>query len=132
MLACESMDGMPLVDAYPLSPIQAGMLFHHLQGGQPGVDIEQMIGAMAEHLDADSMLRAWSAVCQRHDILRTSFRWDGLAAGRYALRALDGGVESALRATLADGDRIDRDVDLGEGRVTGSIRTAAGEPPRLR
>ena len=32
------------IDAYPLTPVQQGMLFHHLEGTNVGVDIEQFVG----------------------------------------------------------------------------------------
>jgi len=67
-------------DAYPLSPLQEGILFHHLLGGNEGGDAYVMRDTVAfdsrEHLDA--FLSALQTVVDRHDILRTSIHWDGL------------------------------------------------------
>ena len=77
MLAFGSMVGTAISDSYPLSPLQAGMLFHHLQHPSSGVDIEQMVGSLSETIDHAVMHQAWIAIAQRHDILRSAFRWDG-------------------------------------------------------
>src|SRR2546425_11339860 len=67
-------------DAYPLSPMQEGMLFHTVSAREPGVDIEQLLCTLREPVDAAALERAWQRAVERHDILRTSFHWDGLAA----------------------------------------------------
>ncbi len=63
------------VDSYPLTPIQQGMLFHHLHEGNVGVDIEQMVGRLHEQLDIGALEHAWAETGDRHPILRTRFRW---------------------------------------------------------
>ena len=67
------------VDRYPLSPMQAGMLYHHLSSGgdTAGVDIEQIVCTLPELVDADAMRRAWESVARRHTAFRTSLRWEG-------------------------------------------------------
>jgi hypothetical protein len=65
--------------SYRLSPLQHGMLFHHLHGGrEQGVDIEQLEGRLHEEVDPDAFGRAWASVLRRHAILRTRFRWEGV------------------------------------------------------
>ena len=64
--------------SFPLSPMQSGMLFHHVQGQQPGVDVEQVVAGLHEAVDAPALARAWERVVTRHAILRTGFRWQGL------------------------------------------------------
>jgi amino acid adenylation domain-containing protein len=66
--------------AYPLSPMQEGMLFNSLYAIDSGVDIEQMVCGLYEPLSFAALERAWARVAERHDILRTSFRWENLAA----------------------------------------------------
>src|SRR5262245_3740877 len=66
--------------AYPLSPIQQGMLFHHLQSPHAGVDIEQMVVTCQEAVDPIALRRAWEALMQRHTVFRTSFAWEDRSA----------------------------------------------------
>ena len=65
-------------DSYPLSPMQQGMLFHSLYARDPGVNIEQVIYSLHEDLNAPAFMRAWQQVVDRHAILRSSFRWEGV------------------------------------------------------
>ncbi len=64
--------------SYPLSAMQQGMLFHHLYAPQSGVDIEQMIIGLHENLNVSAFNQAWQRLIERHPVLRTSFRWQGL------------------------------------------------------
>ena len=79
LLSSLEADIQPIAAAYPLSPMQQGMLFHHLYAEQSGVDIEQMICTLHEPLDPLHFEQAWQRVVDRHTILRTSFHWQGLA-----------------------------------------------------
>jgi natural product biosynthesis luciferase-like monooxygenase protein len=67
-------------ERYPLSPVQAGMLFNRLAAPQSGVDIEQMIAGLPEELDVAALEEAWRVVVARHAALRTAFAWGGLEA----------------------------------------------------
>ncbi|MEW6301939.1 MAG: amino acid adenylation domain-containing protein [Verrucomicrobiota bacterium] len=67
---------------HPLSPLQEGMLFHSLYATDSGVDISQIICDWQEEVHAELFNRAWQCVAERHSILRTSFRWEGLASPR--------------------------------------------------
>ncbi len=64
--------------AYPLSPMQQGMLFHYLLGASSGVDIEQLVCSLSERLDLTKLRTAWERVVRRHAVLRTGFRWQDL------------------------------------------------------
>ncbi|HYW07942.1 MAG TPA: condensation domain-containing protein, partial [Longimicrobium sp.] len=63
---------------YPLAPLQQGMLFHTLFAPRSGVDVEQLLCELAEEVDAVALRRAWRRAAERHALLRTSFRWEGL------------------------------------------------------
>lgn len=61
---------------YPLSPMQAGLLFHTLMNPGTGVYLLQYRHVMEmERLDINAFKLAWQQVAERHDVLRTSFVW---------------------------------------------------------
>jgi hypothetical protein len=55
------------------------MLFHAAAAAEPGVDIEQVVMTLHEPLDEAAFLRAWGRLAERHAVLRTRFRWHGVA-----------------------------------------------------
>lgn len=65
----------PPSDAFPLSPMQEGMLFHHLSDRRRGVDVEQIVLTLREPLDLDRFRMAWEQVARRHGTLRLSIQW---------------------------------------------------------
>ena len=69
-----------LQDAYPLAPLQEGLLFHHLS--QPAGDayVTPRLLAFDDEAALHAFVAALNRVIARHDILRTSIHWDGLAA----------------------------------------------------
>nr|QEO74583.1 condensation domain-containing protein [uncultured bacterium] len=67
-----------VVDVYPLTPLQEGMLFHALYESGSDVYVEQMSAILDGTLDAGAFEAAWQDVAARHAILRTSFEWQGL------------------------------------------------------
>jgi amino acid adenylation domain-containing protein len=71
--------------AYPLSPLQEGMLFHSVSAPQSGVDISQITCDWQEEVDASAFSQAWWQVAQRHSILRTSFGWEDAGSPRQQL-----------------------------------------------
>ncbi|HEY0605477.1 MAG TPA: condensation domain-containing protein, partial [Herpetosiphonaceae bacterium] len=73
------MDRPQIEDSYPLLPLQQGMLFNYLYAPDSGVDIVQVVCALHEDLQVGMFQRAWQHVVARHAILRTAFRWTGLA-----------------------------------------------------
>ncbi|WP_158277559.1 non-ribosomal peptide synthetase [Opitutus sp. ER46] len=60
---------------YPLSPMQQGMLFHRLESGIGGVDVEQVVCECRHEISAPEFEQAWELVVRRHDCLRTTFGW---------------------------------------------------------
>ncbi|MES2259415.1 MAG: amino acid adenylation domain-containing protein [Pseudomonadota bacterium] len=66
------LDGAQVADLYPLSPMQAGMLFHSVLEPDGHAYLNQLrvdIGG----LDAERFRAAWQTVFERHDVLRTGF-----------------------------------------------------------
>ncbi|VVP79795.1 D-alanine--poly(phosphoribitol) ligase subunit 1 [Pseudomonas fluorescens] len=71
------LDPRQTADLYPLSPMQQGMLFHSLYEQGTGHYLGQM-RLQVRGLDPERFRLAWQAVMDTHDILRTSFLWEGL------------------------------------------------------
>ena len=67
-------------DIYALAPLQEGILFHHLLAseGDPYLALSRLLFPDRSHLER--YLAAVQVVVDRHDILRTSFVWEGLSA----------------------------------------------------
>ncbi|SDY75283.1 amino acid adenylation domain-containing protein [Nitrosomonas sp. Nm33] len=65
-----------LVDLYPLSPMQTGILFHSVFDTDGGVYLSQL-RADVEHLSVKRFRSAWQAAIDRHEILRTGFLQEG-------------------------------------------------------
>ena len=65
-------------DLYELSPLQQGMLFHHLREPEGGAYIEQTRFRLEGGLNVDAFVRAWQGAVDRHPALRSGFHWEGL------------------------------------------------------
>jgi amino acid adenylation domain-containing protein len=76
-------------EVYPLSPLQAGMLFNQLYAPHSGVDIEQIVCTLPENLNIPVLEKAWQLIIQRHAILRTAFRWLDLDQPQQEVHSLD-------------------------------------------
>ncbi len=108
----------PVQKLYVLSPLQLGLLFHSLRAPAAGLYVDQLQLDLAGEVDATVLQQAWQAVVARHDVLRTSFHWQGLdkplqvvhPAVELPFSTLDWrGLEATEReprlAALADTDR---------------------------
>ncbi len=67
----KSMIQKDIEDIYPLSPMQAGMMYHTLDEPQAGAYVEQLRFTL-EPLDAARFRRAWELMFARFTALRTS------------------------------------------------------------
>ena len=67
-----------VADIYPLTPAQAGILFHTLQAPESGVYFEQYACTLSGSLDTAAFRQAWRIVVDRHPALRTAFIWEGV------------------------------------------------------
>ncbi|WP_123747350.1 non-ribosomal peptide synthetase [Saccharothrix texasensis] len=68
-------DGRSVEDVYPLTPVQAGMLFHSLS--QPGAYVEQLHLTLPD-ASPDGLARAWRRVVDAIPALRTTVVWEGV------------------------------------------------------
>ncbi|WP_194853209.1 non-ribosomal peptide synthetase [Nocardia sp. SYP-A9097] len=67
-----------LDDIWPLTPLQAGLLFHaQLAEGSLDAYIVQLCVELGGHVDADRLRRAAQTLVERHPNLRTAFVHDG-------------------------------------------------------
>ncbi|WP_035642219.1 non-ribosomal peptide synthetase, partial [Bradyrhizobium sp. ORS 375] len=73
-----ALDWREVEDIYPLSPMQQGMLFHAAHDHGTGLYVNQLTAEICG-LDSDKLHAAWQVVTDRHDVLRTGFRWRELA-----------------------------------------------------
>lgn len=76
-----------IIDSYQLSPMQQGMLFHHVKEPHSGVDIEQVVIHMPEVVDGIRLKRAWQWLMDRHEVLRTRFVWMSVESPRQDVMA---------------------------------------------
>ncbi|HEY6250090.1 MAG TPA: amino acid adenylation domain-containing protein [Candidatus Angelobacter sp.] len=102
--------GIPNIqDIYALSPLQDGILFHHLMAseGDPYVISNEM--AFTERGLLDRFLSAVQQVVDRHDILRTAFIWQGLSQP----------VQVVWREAVLPVEEVE--LDPGAGDVAGQL-----------
>nr|UXB94800.1 non ribosomal peptide synthetase [Pseudomonas syringae] len=67
-------------DIYPVGPLQAGILYHHLAAGESDPYLLQPRFAFADQTRLDAFSHALQRVIERNDILRTALCWEGLQA----------------------------------------------------
>jgi amino acid adenylation domain-containing protein/non-ribosomal peptide synthase protein (TIGR01720 family) len=108
-------DGRSVEDVYPLTSLQAGMLFHSLVDGD-GAYFDQLRIRLAGVTDPSALGTAWQRVVDRTAVLRSSVHWDGvpeplqvvhrrveLPVAHHDLRGLsDVDQEQAIARMLAD------------------------------
>ncbi|HSV65772.1 MAG TPA: amino acid adenylation domain-containing protein, partial [Mycobacteriales bacterium] len=71
-------DGRSVVDAYPLTPMQAGMVFHGLSQGDQGVYFEQATFVLDGVTDPRVLGTAWQRVVDATPVLRSSVMYEGV------------------------------------------------------
>lgn len=75
-----------VADIYPLTPVQAGMLFHSLAqttdqiapSARAGVYVNQFTCQLTGELTPDWLQQAWQQTVAHHAVLRTAVLWEGL------------------------------------------------------
>ncbi|GLZ28595.1 hypothetical protein Lesp02_07850 [Lentzea sp. NBRC 105346] len=66
----------PVEDVYPLTPLQAGMVFHNLLDENAYVDRLELVLDGVD--DPEKLREAWRKVIARTPVLRTSIVWEGV------------------------------------------------------
>ncbi len=65
-------------DIYPLAPLQEGIFFHYLMGGESDPYVVLSLWAFECRELLDGFLTAFQSIIDRHDILRTAVLWEDL------------------------------------------------------
>ena len=73
------MSAAPIETTHGLTAVQQGMLFHFVEAPQSGVDVEQMVATFRGPAQPRLLERAFGQLVRRHPVLRSHFRFDGLA-----------------------------------------------------
>ena len=73
-----SLKNKNIEDAFPLSPMQQGMLFHSIYAPNSGVYVEQMCFELHGSLNVSAFIQAWQQVIIRHPVLRIACVWENL------------------------------------------------------
>ena len=113
--------GADVEDIYPLTPLQAGMLFHSLVDPDSGAYVDQVRLTLDGVPDPDALAEAFRQVADRTPVLRTRLVWDGvdepvqvvhrhvdLAITHHDLRPLTDDARAAVLGELLARDRADR------------------------
>ncbi|HSL53916.1 MAG TPA: condensation domain-containing protein, partial [Pyrinomonadaceae bacterium] len=89
LIASLSLTGSPKKEIeaiYPLSPLQAGILFHSVYDNSSSMYVSHLSCALSGELDIAAFKQAWERVVERHDVLRTMFVWEGLSTPLQVVR----------------------------------------------
>jgi len=68
--------GEEIIDAYPLSPLQQGILFDTQLTEDPAAYVEQVSYVIRGDFHLDAFKLAWTRIVDRHPIFRTAFIWN--------------------------------------------------------
>lgn len=75
--------------AYPLSPMQSGLLFQALYSPDSDAYFVQSIFEVEGKIDVQVLQTAWQIVSDHHNILKTGFVWqDGKKPFQYVLESV--------------------------------------------
>lgn len=73
--------------AFPLTPLQEGMLYHTIRSPKAGVFVAQLSAVLDGPLDVAALTRAWELAAERHAVFRTFFAWEGRERPLQVVRA---------------------------------------------
>lgn len=72
----ENLNPKRIANILALTPMQEGMLFHYLQNSQSELYFEQLSLEISGEIDVRHFEKAWNAVIETNEMLRTTFRWE--------------------------------------------------------
>ncbi|HTI24860.1 MAG TPA: amino acid adenylation domain-containing protein, partial [Kutzneria sp.] len=131
-------DGRGVVDIYPLTPLQAGMIFHSLVDGSSGAYFNQVQLRLTGIDDPVAFAAAWQRLVDRTPVLRSRIVWDGLAEPVQVVQrevtlpvtVLDwtsGDIDDRLRELLANDRARGMDLAVAPLMRVALARLTAGE-----
>ncbi|OKP87475.1 hypothetical protein A3842_06345 [Paenibacillus sp. P3E] len=88
-------------DAYPLSPMQQGMLYHALSDDVSSSYNGRIYAHLVGELVPSVMQKAWEEIADRHPILRTTYLWEGRTEPVQLVRK---NLSHPVECKLADGE----------------------------
>ncbi len=99
-------DGLENVeDAFPLSEVQAGMLYHCLAEPEGDLYLSQFVLELSGTVEPASLRYAWQTIVDRHEALRVLVAWDGLEVPLHVVqRELDAPWKECDLCDGASGD----------------------------
>ncbi|HYN92489.1 MAG TPA: amino acid adenylation domain-containing protein, partial [Pilimelia sp.] len=119
--------GRDVEDIYPLTPMQAGMVFHGLNQAAAGVYVQQATFVLDGVPDPGALAMAWQQVVDRTPVLRSAIVWAGVPAPLQVVRrtaALPVAYHD-WTGLAADGRRAELAGLLEKDRAAGLDLTAA-------
>ena len=107
--------------AFPLTPLQEGMLYHTIREPASGVFHVQCTAWLDGPLVVEHFARAWELATERHPALRTLFMWEGRERPLQVVRTrVAPHVEVIDWSSLDEADQLTRWNDLlGRDRTRG-------------
>ncbi|MEM7252600.1 MAG: amino acid adenylation domain-containing protein, partial [Pseudomonadota bacterium] len=125
-----------LVDVYPATPLQAGLVFYDAYAPKAGMYVNQL-SVEVDDIDVAAFSESWRELIARHPILRTAFRWGRISDSVALERPLQVVCDDVpLAITESDWtQRSRRDIELAWDRLLDAERTQGfdlTEAPLLR
>jgi amino acid adenylation domain-containing protein/non-ribosomal peptide synthase protein (TIGR01720 family) len=119
-------DGAEVEDLYPLTPTQAGMVFHGVSQGSRSVYFQQVTFVLAGVSEPEMLGRAWQHVVDRTPVLRSRVVWEGLDQPlQVVARQVTVPVTCLDWTQLPDSERRQELTRLARDRADGLDLTAA-------
>jgi amino acid adenylation domain-containing protein/non-ribosomal peptide synthase protein (TIGR01720 family) len=112
-------DGRDVDDVYPLTPLQAGMLFHSLVDGDPTAYQDQVRIRLSGVRDPERFGQAWQQVVDRTSALRIRLAWQDVdrpvqvVARHVTVPVVHHGPDADVDAVVAEDRRTGFDLAAG-------------------
>ena len=101
-------------DRLALTPMQEGMLFHHLREGSADPYVAQIALELTGSVDRSALARAWQLAVDTHPALRAEFVWEGVEHPVQIIRR-----DVALPVTVHERAQVTLDEVMAGARAGG-------------